>query len=157
VAPGGGASGPGGVDRRRGRGRADRAARARAAEREPAGRAIRNRPLGDEGSAATEVEAAAGEVLDEGIAAVQRGATGATGRAGAEVEQRRGSTRQGGGRRAADGRRGRADGGRRRGRAGRRRGRAGRGGGRRPRRCAERGMPGGGELLTGPGSVGERD
>src|SRR5262249_17165020 len=86
------------VERRRDRGRANVAERARASlvagtarcagEREQADRAIRRRPLVDDGGAATDVQAAAGEVLDEGAGVVQRVATGAAGSAGGELEER---------------------------------------------------------------------
>src|SRR5262249_61534387 len=104
-----------------------------AAEREHADRAIRRRPLGDDGAAATDVQAAAGEVPDEGVGAVQDVAADAAGNGGGELEERpahrlsrrgRGRGRGGGG--AGGGRR---RGRRRRGGGGRRRGRRRRGGG----------------------------
>src|SRR5262249_58545463 len=95
-----------------------------AAEREHADRAIRRRPLGDDGAAATDVQAAAGEVPDEGVGAVQDVAADAAGNAGGELEERpahrlsrrgRGRGRGGGG---AGGRRRRGGGGGGGGRAG---------------------------------------
>jgi len=158
VAPGGGAIRERAVDRRGPRDCADVADRARAIvvagtarcadEREQADRAIRRRSLADGGAAGTEVQAAAGEVPDDGVAGVQDVATGAAGNAGGELEERsahrlkrRGRGR---GRGAGGGRRRGAGGGRRRGRrrgGGRaRRGRARRGGrGRTSRGRARRG------------------
>src|SRR5262245_50196737 len=156
VAPGVRAIRAPGVDRRRGRGRADRAVVGRAIDREPAGRAIRNRTLGDEGGAGPDVEAAAAEVPDDRVDGGENLTTGAAGSGGGELEERPAHRRGRGGRGRRRGARRRAGGAARRRRGGGARRRRG-GAARRRRRGGARrrrgGVGGGGR---GAGGCGRR-